>query len=371
MGARVTFPHMGTLYIPVRALLERLGLEVVVPPRPTRRTLSLGVESAPEFACLPLKINLGNYREAAELGAETIIMAGGVGPCRFGYYAQVQREILRDLGYSLEMVVLEPPQGNLLQLYRALRRLLGRLRWSTIKEAVQLAWCKAVAADSLERVLQAVRAVEPSPGQADLVYRRALVKLDQAADVASVRAVAEEGRQELLRLAPADAPPPLRIALVGEIYTLLEPFSNLELERHLGRLGVQVVRQIFLTHWIQEHLVPRPWRPSGEELNPRELAFPYLRHFVGGHGLETIAHSVYFSRQRVDGVIQVAPLTCMPEIVAEAILPQVSRELDLPVLTLFFDEHSAEAGLLTRLEAFVDLVRRRKASRRKGRVKGQ
>ena len=30
------------------------------------------------------------------MGADTILMAGGCGPCRFGYYSQLHREILRD-----------------------------------------------------------------------------------------------------------------------------------------------------------------------------------------------------------------------------------------------------------------------------------
>jgi len=46
----------------------------------------------------------------------------------------------------------------------------------------------------------------------------------------------------------------------------------------------------------------------------------------------------------------------MPEIVAEAILPGVSTAMGIPVLTLIIDEHSGEAGILTRLEAFVDLL---------------
>jgi predicted nucleotide-binding protein (sugar kinase/HSP70/actin superfamily) len=74
---------MGFLNVTAKALFESFGLEVVVPPPCTKKTLSLGTKHAPEFACLPLKINIGNYIEAIEMGADTIIMGGGVGPCRF------------------------------------------------------------------------------------------------------------------------------------------------------------------------------------------------------------------------------------------------------------------------------------------------
>lgn len=51
-------------------------------------------------------------------------------------------------------------------------------------------------------------------------------------------------------------------------------------------------------------------------------------------------------------------LACMPEIISRSILPQVSRDHDMPVLSLVLDEHTGEAGIQTRLEAFVDLLER-------------
>ena len=50
----------------------------------------------------------------------------------------------------------------------------------------------------------------------------------------------------------------------------------------------------------------------------------------------------------------------MPEIVAKSIITSVSRDLDFPVMTLVLDEMTGEAGFITRLEAFVDLLERRR-----------
>ena len=57
---RVTFPHMGNMDIAIKAMLEFVGLDVVVPPAISKKTLNLGTQHSPESACLPLKINLGN-----------------------------------------------------------------------------------------------------------------------------------------------------------------------------------------------------------------------------------------------------------------------------------------------------------------------
>ncbi|MFW6381705.1 MAG: CoA protein activase, partial [Bacillota bacterium] len=147
----------------------------------------------------------------------------------------------------------------------------------------------------------------------------------------------------------------------GEIYLVLEPFVNLEVERKLGKLGVSVEKDIYMTSWLLHFL-----HLSSEIDEIKEAAANYLRSFVGGHGLETVGNAVRYARRGFDGVIQLAPFTCMPEIVAETILPEVSRQQGIPVLSLVFDEHTGDAGLITRLEAFVDLLKRKKISLKKG-----
>jgi len=50
----------------------------------------------------------------------------------------------------------------------------------------------------------------------------------------------------------------------------------------------------------------------------------------------------------------------MPEIITRSIAPQVSKEYDMPFLSLVIDEQTGEAGYKTRLEAFVELLKRKK-----------
>jgi predicted nucleotide-binding protein (sugar kinase/HSP70/actin superfamily) len=61
--------------------------------------------------------------------------------------------------------------------------------------------------------------------------------------------------------------------------------------------------------------------------------------------------------------VQLAPFACIPEIVAKSIIPSISRDLDIPVLTLFIDEQTGKAGVQTRLEAFVDLLQKKRDTR--------
>lgn len=70
---KVTFPHLGSTYIFCKAIAETAGIEYVLPRPTSNRTREIGY-STNESVCLPLKIILGNFVEALEDGADTIIM---------------------------------------------------------------------------------------------------------------------------------------------------------------------------------------------------------------------------------------------------------------------------------------------------------
>lgn len=358
----VTFPHMGSLSIVMQGLLEELGLEVVPPPPITKQTINLGVRHSPEFACFPLKINMGNFIEALDAGADTIVMAGGTGPCRFGYYAQVQREILKDLGYQFEMIILEPPQGQLSELTDKLKTLCGENRWPHIMGALHTAWRKIKALDKLHSQLLTIRPREREKGSSGRAYEKAEALVRKARTTREADKALRDGLA-LLNAVPVDGGKQvLRIGLVGEIYMLLEPYANLHLEKTLGEMGVEVERSIHISHWIKEHLVLSSLHIQGSR-ETRKAASAYLNHFVGGHGWESIGDTVRYARRGFDGVVHILPFTCTPEIVAQSILPTLSREQGIPVISFSLDEQAGEAGFITRLEAFLDLLRQRKTGR--------
>ena len=85
-----------------------------------------------------------------------------------------------------------------------------------------------------------------------------------------------------------------------------------------------------------------------------------MKRAIGGECIETIGDTVYAAKHGVDGVIHISPFSCMPEIVAQNILPKLSKNENIPVLSLILDEQTGRAGYITRIEAFVDLVKRKK-----------
>jgi len=356
---KVTFPHMGNSHIAIKTLLKGLKLEVIPPPPITQKTLELGIKYSPEYACMPLKINIGNFIEAIERGADTIVMAGGWGPCRFGYYAVVQREILKDLGYDFNMIVLEAPDFKFSELLKQIRTLGENVSlWEALR-AVKFSWYKLNAVERIEKEFAYCLPRAAEKNDAEKLYDRGLLEIDRANDRSEIEHIVSYTIQNLRNI-PKHRKKLLKIGLIGEIYTVLEPSANYNIFRFLGRLDADVTCSIHLSEWVNDHILGGLIKKSNRKYIVG-CASPYLNYWVGGHGLETVGCAVDFARKNFDGIIQIGPLTCMPEIVAQSVLKKVSEREGIPCMTLYFDEHSGTAGVFTRLEAFVDMLRRKKA----------
>lgn len=307
---------------------------------------------------MPMKINLGNFIEAIEMGADTIVMGGGWGPCRFGYYAQVEKEILQNLGYKFNMIVLEAPDSKLRLLLAQLQSLGQNVTlWQALK-SIKFAWGKMNAVEQVEKGLERYLPRAVYPQQIEEIYQQGLKQIIAAGTAEQSYQIARRTVQAMGQ-AEMKTTSPLRIGLVGEVYTVLEPAANYDIIKILGRLGVETVRMIYISDWVNDHLLGGHIKASNRK-EVLDCARPYLNYWVGGHGQETIGTAVAMSKQGIDGIIQIGPLTCMPEIVAQAILPTVGEREGVPCMTMWFDEMTGTAGIQTRLEAFTDMVGRRK-----------
>jgi len=356
---RIGVPHMGNLYIPLKALLERLGPDFVIPPVNNQRTLSLGVRYSPEGMCIPFKLTLGNLIEAAELGADTMLMPAGSGICRLGYYAKTQEQVLRSLGYDAEIVCVGVSQHKLFGLLKAIKRLSNNAPWSKIISAFRFGLTKLNILDEIERAVQKVRPVELVKGTANQLFAQAVKATEQADDYQSLKRVKTDYLEQLSLVERDEDTEPLVVGIIGEFFVLLEPFSNLDVEKELGRLGVEVRRSLFTSEWTKFSLFLNPLGVN-EKDRLHKAAMPYLKRDIGGEGWETVGEKVLHAKD-YDGLVHLAPFTCMPEIVAQNIMP--STKENIPVLTILCDEQLGKPGMLTRLEAFVDLLKHRRRAK--------
>ena len=69
----------------------------------------------------------------------------------------------------------------------------------------------------------------------------------------------------------------------------------------------------------------------------------------------------YIHDESVDGLVAVGSFGCGPDSTLLDMVQRAARDAGKPFMNLIIDEHTGEAGLVTRLEAYVDMLARRKA----------
>lgn len=355
---KATFPYFGYDTYALKGFIEDLGAEVILPPKTSHRTLELGVEHSPELICLPFKITLGNFLEALEQGADTVFMAAGARKCRFGYYHYLQEGIVRRLA----------PRGRFIAVSQyspyefVFKRMPAIFNVSATRviRALWLMFEKSLLTQEFRTFLNSRRAVDFAA--AEKMKEPAQTLIERARTRTEIRLA----RREIKRMFAANGgKADITVALVGEIYMMIEQFANQDVERELGRLGVQVLFQRSLYHHLR-HLLKIDF---GSHRSHR-LARRYLRACPGGEAMRTVGEAIYYvQKQKVDGIVHVFPFTCMPENIALEALQQLSADTGVPVLSLSFDEHTSGTGLLTRLEAYVDLLKRKRAKSEGARYK--
>ncbi|HDQ99082.1 MAG TPA: hypothetical protein ENN51_02180 [candidate division WOR-3 bacterium] len=352
---KATFPNLGFDTPVIRGFFEDLGAEVVLPPPTSKRTIAMGVDHSPELICMPFKITLGSLLEALDAGADTVFMAAGARKCRFGYYHFLQKQALARTGRPCRLV----PVSQYTPFDFFFRLMPSEFGVSPVRvmRAVGLMIVRSRMTEEFRRLVNRRRAVDFAGAERAIGPARELV--ERARTLGEIRRARQDLRRMLAVNGAGFGDPGLRIGLVGEIYMMLEQFANQDIEKELGRLGVEVlfVRSLH-RHLLHLLHVDPSYRRS------RRLARRYLRSCPGGEALRTVGEAIEFvERGQADGIVHIFPFTCMPENIAFEALQRFSEDSGTPLLSLSFDEHTSRTGLLTRLEAFVDLAARRKRDR--------
>ncbi|MHB8894256.1 MAG: acyl-CoA dehydratase activase-related protein, partial [Candidatus Geothermincolia bacterium] len=135
---------------------------------------------------------------------------------------------------------------------------------------------------------------------------------------------------------------PLRVGVAGHLYNLHDQGASSDLVNRIQSMGADVV----MVEQVPKHLVRRQLRTL-----PRKIKWDFESAIVGA--------AMHWDRTRaVSGIIYISSFACGPGSMIGALLDdQHEREGNVPLMTITLDEHSAEGGLVTRIEAFLDMLR--------------
>ena len=294
-----------------REFFEALGITVVESPETTQKILDDGVKEAVSEACIPIKVYHGHVRHLAPLVdylflPRYVSMDGATVFCpKFLGLPEMVKSSMAGIPPLLSPRIDTRRRATLFRACAEVGRALGErpMRWLR-------AWQRATEAYARYLRDQGFRRYIPEPH------------------------MGEDG-------------PLLRIAVTGYPYEIYDGFLNLDLLKRLAAAGVEII-------------TPEMFGP--DELSQENGAFEkgIFWHYSDR---AVKAGLLCFHRKNVDGVIHITAFGCGPDAIADKVLELEASATGVPFMPLLIDEYSGEAGLVTRLEAFLDMVKRSKGVR--------
>lgn len=137
---------------------------------------------------------------------------------------------------------------------------------------------------------------------------------------------------------------PISVALVSHGYNIYDEKSSMNIFDKLQDMDVKVLTPNHLT---------------SEQLDEGINALGQGIYWANEHEMTGCAGH-YLKDNRIDGLITLTAFGCGPDSLMVERIIRKSKQFNKPMLNLTIDEHTGEAGFITRLEAFVDMLYRKK-----------
>ncbi|NJB69157.1 putative CoA-substrate-specific enzyme activase [Desulfobaculum xiamenense] len=299
-------------------LLWELGFEPVLSPRTGAGVVRLGSEAVLADVCHPLRAAIGHALHLA-----LPVERGGEGCETLFIPSFVNMNAPDDAqGDGLACPLTQSYPFQVRQAAPTCTVVVPAIQWRHGRDAV----------------LRALR-------RAFTPWRVSLLELGRAESIASEAQDAFEARLRQRGREVLDALDGRALVVVGRPYNAFDPGMNLGLPDRIAALGVRAIPMDFLP------LEPLPERWRGM----------YWRS-----GQRMLAATRAIRRDSRLYPVYMGSFSCGPDTFIHKL---VERELGgTPALFLEVDEHGADAGLVTRVEAFLDSIDARRATRREERA---
>ena len=348
----ISFPHLGNYYIPISYLLKKITNHEIKPAPPiTKKTIELGNKYSPDFVCLPFKYNLGNFIEALEDGANILMQAGG--GCRYGYYAEVQEKILKDLGYDFEFYSLvSEDHFTVKTLFKTFKKLNPKLSFIKFAYYALLTILMIRYMDNIDKYIRLNVGFETKENSFSNLLKEMLDTFSKTKGYLPLTIDYFKYKRIFKKLKIDKPNNCLKVGVIGELYTSMEPFSSFFLEKELAKMKIEVRRFTNVSYLLYE-----------KKLTKKKMLryIPeYCKYTIGADGMDNVYRSKLLINEGYDGLIHIKPFGCTPEVGAIPIIRKVCNDYKMPIIFFSFDSATSDTGIKTRLEAFYDMLKERK-----------
>lgn len=333
MKSRVGIPR-ALLYYKFSVLwitfFEELGVEVVISPETNKKIKDVSVNSAPEEDCYSTKLFFGHTLELADDVDYLFIprfasdhkLNGGCP--KFIALAEVLKSMFPELPEIIMPFFDKAKSGHG---KRRIIRIILSIGFKFTRNPIKI----------LRAGKRAFSAYENHRKEL-LISEEKLKKWENSEVYLNEISSQENGKDRL------------KIALVGHPYLIND---------ELASLNIRGILQLNNTDLITSEQMPRSLVEKQMEKLDYNMFFDHERELLG-----TVMH--FIESKTVDGILQLIVFCCGPDSLVGEMSSRFSmREPEIPLLQIVLDELTSETGINTRIEAFLDMLERKKTKIRR------
>lgn len=311
-----------SIYPFMYGFFKAMGIEMILSDKTTKKTLSNGSALVVTETCLPVKIFVGQVINLIEKGVTNIFVPSIQSIAPKIYNCSKIRglpDLIRNV-VKKDFTIIDPtfdksaPHHGLYNFLQDCVKPFGILDMEQIKKASKAGW----------RVYNNFQVMLKS----GMKYERALKY------ALSGKLLIEKDEKEY----------PISIALVAHAYNLYDERASMKVIDKLNKMGVKVHTAFQLTDEQLE---------EGVTTLGQKVYWANESEMIGCAGY-------YLKDNKIDGLITITAFGCGPDSLMVERITRRSKQFGKPLLNLTIDEQTGEAGFITRLEAFVDMLYRKK-----------
>jgi predicted nucleotide-binding protein (sugar kinase/HSP70/actin superfamily) len=314
-------------YFPMwRAFLEKLGAEIVVSENTNQKLISQGASLVVSDTCLPVKVFIGHVLSLNDKCDKILIpvvrsTAKKVYNCsRFLALPDLAKAVVPGVPPILE-IEFDYSRGTR-YLYRQIYSLGKNFTVNPfrIKEAAGYAW-------------------KTHQNYHDITVQQRLTRVE-AMDLLQNEKTAEikENKKD-----------GLTIGIAGHPYVLHDEQVSHNLIKRLRAAGATV-------------LTPEMATENRDSNGNGQTQFAGLAKNYWESEEDVVGAGDFYTRIKVDGIIGIMAFACGPDSLMMNLVQRQAHAAGIPYMSLTVEEHTAEAGVITRIEAFMDMIHRARRS---------
>lgn len=301
-----------------------LGFKIILSDNTTKQTMSDGSALVVTETCLPIKIYLGHIINLINKGVKNIFVPSLQSVAPKVYNCSKIRglpDLVRNVVKG-DFNIIEPTLDKSAKkqgLYEFLKEAVepfGITDFETIKKASKQGW---------------------------KVYNNFHIMMRSGVSYKQALKNALEGK---LSLDTDEKTGLINVALVSHGYNIYDERACMKIIDKLEKMGVNVYTALQLTN---------------EQMEEGVSALGTRRYWANEYEMTgTAGH--YLKDNKIDGIITLNSFGCGPDSLMIENITRKAKSFNKPLLVLTIDEHTGEAGFVTRLEAFIDMLFRKKRS---------